>query len=185
MAGWLSDWEAETFWSSCADEAAEWTFIGNYNWEGRQLQFVWESRFSCKYNENGDLELATLESDAASEATLGMDSSGVLVLTGANDEQVNPICFEPLPAADDKIKPLTEAQQTLFNDLTSSLLGMGFEAVGLIDEADDTIFTILCKGTVVYPGVEPVYYIAVMNAGRLDEEPGVTFIQLDDDGSNG
>ena len=114
-----------------------------------------------------------------------MDDSGLLVLTGANDELLNPIGFEPLPAADEKIRPLTEAQQTLFNDLTGDLLGIGIEAVGLIDEADDTIFTILCKGTVVYPAAEPVYYVAVMNAGRLDDEPGITFVQLDDDGSDG
>ena len=176
---------ATVHWANSADEATEWTFTGNYNWEGHQLQFVWESRFTCRYDENGDLELATMESDEASEATLGMDDSGLLVLAGANDEQLNPIGFEPLTAADEKIRPLTETQQTLFNDLTDGLLGMDYETVGLIDEADDTLFTILCKGTVVYPDAVPVYYIAVMNAGRLDEEPGITFIQLDDDGSDG
>ena len=50
---------ATVHWANSADEATEWTFTGNYNWEGHQLQFVWESRITCRYDENGDLTIDT------------------------------------------------------------------------------------------------------------------------------
>ena len=172
-------------WPNSAEESTVWTFYGNYDWEVQVLQFVTEYRYTHKYDENGNLELATMESSAESTADLFMDESGLLVLHGAKDDQLNPISFESLPAAAEKISPLTEAQQTLFNDLTDGLLGTDYEAVGLIEEADDMYFTILCKGTVVYPGAEPVYYIAVIDISSLAEETEISFIQLDDDGSDG
>ena len=172
-------------WPDSADEATVWLFLGNYDWEIHTLQFVTEYRYAHKYDENGDLELATMESSAESSAELSMDESGLLILYGAKDDQLNPIGFEALPAAAEKISPLTESQQELFSNLTGSLMGMNYEAVGLIEEADDMFFTILCKGTVVYPGAEPVYYIAVIDISSLAEESQISFIQLDDDGGNG
>ena len=172
-------------WPDSAEESTLWRFIGNYDWEIHTLRFTEEYRYREIYGEANEPELSTLEAERQSEAILCLDESGLLVLTGAGDEQLNPIGFEPLPAAENKLRPLTEEQQRLFDDMTAKLLGMDYEPDGLILEMDDMIFAVLCRGTAVVPGAEPAYYIAVITTGTLEEEPGSYFIQIGDDGSEG
>ena len=109
---------------------------------------------------------------------------GLLILNGSEEEQLSPIGFEPLPAAAEKTAPVTEAQAAIFAKATEGLLGVDYEPVCLIEEMDEIYYVFLCKGTVVYPGAEPAYYLAVI-VDYGTEAPTAEFIQLLDDGSQG
>ena len=168
-------------WPDSAEEAVEWNFYGTLNQEARSLFLVEEYCYDVKYGEDGDVELSTERYSRACDVTLAWGEDVLLTLKGSEEEQIALIGFEPLPAAQEKVSPVTDEQAALFAKATEKLLGVGYEPVGLIDEADGLYFCFLCKGTVVYPGAEPVYYLAVLNNTGL-EGPAVEFIQIADDG---
>ena len=168
-------------WPDSAEEAVEWDYYGTLNRETRSLSLVEEYCYDVKYGEDGDVELSTERYSRACDVTLAWGEDGLLTLSGSEEEQIALIGFEPVPAAQAKVSPVTDEQAALFAKATEKLLGVGYEPVGLIDEADDLYFCFLCTGTVVYPGATPVYYLAVLNNTGL-EGPAVEFIQIVDDG---
>lgn len=171
-------------WANSAEEVTEWNFYGKYDWETGVLLLDSEYCYDVIYNEDGGLELSTERYSRDCNATLTLDEDGLLILNGSEEEQLSPIGFEPLPAATEKTAPVTEAQAAIFAKATEGLLGVDYEPVCLIEEMDEIYYVFLCKGTVVYPGAEPAYYLAVI-VDYGTEAPTAEFIQLMDDGSQG
>ena len=171
-------------WPSSETDGLKWIFEGTYVWENQTMYLTREYCYEETYNEDGEPELSNSVYDRDCDVMLMPDESGILILRGSEDEQISLIGFEPVPATQEKVQALTEDQANIFAMATEGLLGMDYEPVGLLDEADGIMYCFLCKGTVVAPGTEPVYYLALVNNGIL-EGPTAQFIQIMDDGSEG
>ena len=171
-------------WADSADEATDWLFFGRYDPEIGTMNLNEECCIRTAYGDDGEAAMSENVYDRECDVTLEMDEDGLLILRGSEEEQISLLGFEPVPAAETKVVPLTERHAEVFAQATEKLLGVDYEPVGVLSEGDDMLFWFLCKATVVVPGAEPVYcLVLVRNLG--ENAPEAEIFQIMEDGSEG
>lgn len=165
-----------------AFEGTEWTFFCKYDPDTHNLNAVSVVCFKMSFGEDGEVELAENQYDKDSDAVFELGEDGLLTLRTTDDESISLLGFEPLPAAEFKGTELTEEQQALFEKTLMGLMGVNYEPVCVLGEAD-YMLCILCQATVVYPDAEP--HAVIMTINNSGETPVPVITQITEDDSEG
>ena len=161
-----------------AFDGTEWTFYCKYNADTHNLYATSVLCVHNTYGDDGEIELAEQQYYKESDAFFEFGEDGTLTLHTADDEQIALLGFEPVSAAEPRGTDLTEEQAALVTETLKDLMGVNYEPVCVLGEAD-TLLCVLCDATVVYPGAEPT--AVMMFIDSAEEEPSILFVQVTED----
>ena len=166
-----------------AEEGTEWTFFCKYDPDTHNLLAEEVTCFTLHFAEGGEVDQAENVYTRESKAVLELEEDGLLTLFNTDDDAVDLLGFEPLPAPQAKGTPLTDTQAALVAEVLRKHLGVSYEPLCVLSEAD-SMLCVLCRETVIYPGAEPGMVLMFINVSD-PEAPSACFWQVSEDSSEG
>lgn len=155
-------------WSSSAFEATEWTYACEYKAEDQTLNALHMIQEEVVYDEQGEETRKTLE-DKDVQTVFALNADGKVVITGAEDDQLEGKTFEAAPVVlpdsawtAPESNAVTDELKAAFDKAMETLLGVNYTPLAYLGSKDGTN-CFFCRAEAVVPSPVPYYTLVYTN----------------------